>query len=710
MRYCTTPKKKFMKNRNLWKLALGVGVSALPLAGGCLQDSTQPVVQSGSMTPAAQFVSYQTAVPDAEPPDAPPLETLTEAPVEPISTNTPVPSKIHLTTSAAELVKLANSGVDEGVMLAYVTNSSSTFNLSAEEIIYLNDIGVPSPVVTAMIQRDQALKGSATSTLAATAPPPVQTAPAPVPAPTPGDVAPQGYNQPPPYPTEPPPPVEQDVSYPEFYDSLAPYGTWVNVDGYGACWRPTAVVVNPGWQPYFDCGHWAYTDCGWYWMSDYSWGWAPFHYGRWFHHSHWGWCWAPGTVWGPSWVAFRYSNDYCGWAPLPPGAYFSFSFGLTFHGHPVHNWDDCGLHASHYRFVAWHNFDNHHLHAYALPPRQVNQIYNNTRVVNNITVVNNNTVINNGVPLTHITAATHRDIKPIAIRETSAAGSISGHAERLSGNTLTVYKPAISPPLAGNPMGNRKPIGVGPGGSPNNLSKPMPAPGNRTRSGNSNLNAPRSEAKPAPVYQGQATANVRGPGGSQNASIAGSVTALNNESGYVSSQAKPLTATVQKPNVATTAHPNSPPTWSGSTGQNARYGLAVNRPYQPAPYKSPDPAWLNADPNARFDHNQPSVRTTPNSQQYNVPSYPQARTTQEVPRYAPAPGYSQQRNYSPPPAAYYRSDPGQSRPNQSYSSPAYSAPSYSAPAARAPSAQPAPAPAPSNSRNDYSNNNNGGRK
>ena len=31
-----------------------------------------------------------------------------------------------------------------------------------------------------------------------------------------------------------------------------------------------------------------------------------------------GWCWAPDTVWGPSWVTWRYSGDYCGWAPLPP--------------------------------------------------------------------------------------------------------------------------------------------------------------------------------------------------------------------------------------------------------------------------------------------------------------------------------------------------------------------------------------------------------
>jgi hypothetical protein len=706
MRYCIAPRKKFMKNRNLWKLALGVSVSALPLAGGCLQEtSTQPVVQSaGAITPATQFVSYQTPMSEGEPPDAPPLETLTNAPVQPISTNVPIPSKVQLSAPAAELVKLANSGVDEGVMLAYVTNSTSIFNLSAEEIIYLNDLGVPSGVVTAMIQRDQALKAAGASALAANAPP-VNALPAPVPepVPAPGDVAPQGYNPPPPTPTEPPPPVEEEVSYPTFYDSLAPYGTWISVSGYGPCWRPTAVVINPGWQPYFNCGHWVYTSCGWYWMSDYSWGWAPFHYGRWFHHAHWGWCWAPGTVWGPSWVAFRYSNDYCGWAPLPPGAYFSFSLGLTFHGHPVHGWDDCGLHPSHYRFVAWRNFDSHRLQPYALAPHQVNQIYNNTRVVNNITVANNTTVINNGVPPTQVAAATHRDIKPIAIRETSATTSTSGHAEQFAGNTLTVYKPPISRSIAGNPLGNRyNPVGVT--GTPNNLSKPMPAPGNRTRAGSSNLNAPRSENNSMLPMQGQGTANLRGSTGAQKPDFAGPGGAGNNENGIASSTAKPLSATVQKPYGAPSARPNSPQTWSGSAGQGYRSGLAVNQPYQPAPYKAPEPAWLNANPNSRVDRSQSPVHTTANSQPYTAPSYQQpVRTAPEVPRYAPAPSYSQQRNYSPPPT-YYRSESAQSHPVQS----------YSAPAARTPDSRPAqPAPKPLFSRNDINNNtsnNSGGRK
>ena len=135
--------------------------------------------------------------------------------------------------------------------------------------------------------------------------------------------------------------TEVTINY--FYDTLAPYGSWVNVDGYGRCWRPSVMVYNPGWQPYCDHGHWVYTDCGWYWYSDYSWGWAPFHYGRWFQHPHWGWCWTPDTVWGPSWVTWRYSNGYCGWAPLPPFAVYQAGVGFFYRGTAVSLGFDWGL-------------------------------------------------------------------------------------------------------------------------------------------------------------------------------------------------------------------------------------------------------------------------------------------------------------------------------------------------------------------------------
>ena len=117
----------------------------------------------------------------------------------------------------------------------------------------------------------------------------------------------------------------------------------LTLTGYGPCWQPTVVIVNPGWQPYCDGGRWVYTDCGWYWLSGYSWGWAPFHYGRWFHHHHLGWCWQPGNAWGPSWVCWRYGGNYCGWAPLPPAAGFNAGVGLTYHGQRVNSGFGFGL-------------------------------------------------------------------------------------------------------------------------------------------------------------------------------------------------------------------------------------------------------------------------------------------------------------------------------------------------------------------------------
>ena len=79
-------------------------------------------------------------------------EKLAEAAATPISTEKPLPARIKLTGALAELVKLAESGVEAGVLLAFVTNSARPFNLGVEEIIYLNDIGVPGSVITAMMQ------------------------------------------------------------------------------------------------------------------------------------------------------------------------------------------------------------------------------------------------------------------------------------------------------------------------------------------------------------------------------------------------------------------------------------------------------------------------------------------------------------------------------------------------------------------------------
>ncbi len=101
-----------------------------------------------------------------------------------------------------------------------------------------------------------------------------------------------------------------------FRQELAPYGEWISVGRYGPCWRPRHVVRT--WRPY-TVGYWVYTDYGWTWVSDEPWGWATDHYGRWFYDPHDGWVWVPGTEWAPAYVTWRFSDEWIGWAPLPPG-------------------------------------------------------------------------------------------------------------------------------------------------------------------------------------------------------------------------------------------------------------------------------------------------------------------------------------------------------------------------------------------------------
>lgn len=116
------------------------------------------------------------------------------------------------------------------------------------------------------------------------------------------------------------------VSFDFFYDSLAPYGEWVEVGDYGLCWRPAG--VDPDWTPYSD-GYWAYTDAGWTWVSYEEFGGIVYHYGRWIRLDDDSWCWTPDYEWAPAWVSWRTSDDYVGWAPLPPEARWRPEVGIS---------------------------------------------------------------------------------------------------------------------------------------------------------------------------------------------------------------------------------------------------------------------------------------------------------------------------------------------------------------------------------------------
>ncbi len=310
-----------------------------------------------------------------------------------------------------------------------------------------------------MIQRDQSLKDKwanpAPATTATAGGPDLTQSSAGAPSyENPPQPPPEEAVQSPSYETQPAPEQQQpvNVTYNNFYNTLAPYGNWVSVDGYGWCWQPNVVVINPGWQPYCNRGRWIYTDCGWYWMSDYSWGWTTFHYGRWFRHPRWGWCWWPDRVWAPAWVSWRYSDAYCGWAPLPPAACFGLGVGFTFNGGAVGIGFDFGLNADCYTFVPWGHVWDRHPYRHRLPYNDAKRIYNNTTIINNIAQGNDNTVVNRGIPTDRVERYTGRELHPVQIREIAASTPHGGRGESLGrdGQTVFVRRPQFQAGLHGN--------------------------------------------------------------------------------------------------------------------------------------------------------------------------------------------------------------------------------------------------------------------
>lgn len=352
------------------------------------------------------------------------------------------PANLRVSQALGDVIHLAQSGVEETIILTYVTNSPAAFLLGAEEIVYLKDLGVSSSVITSMMQRDQTLKQQWGIASQPSAAPPVATNEEQVAA------APTYVNPPQPTTVVETQPVYVSNNY--FYDSLAPYGSWVEIDGYGRCWRPTIAIRTSSWRPYCDGGRWVYTDSGWYWMSDYSWGSVAFHYGRWFSHPRFGWCWWPDTVWAPSWVSWRYDNSNCGWAPLPPNSIYTPGIGLTYFGRSVGVNFDFHLGVGAFTFVPWGRICDPHPYRYCLPqPRSV-AIYQQTTIVNNFDGGNNHRVENRGISTDRVKEHARVEVRTVKLREENIrSGNPRGDRFEGSGRTLVVHRP-VPPPQAGS--------------------------------------------------------------------------------------------------------------------------------------------------------------------------------------------------------------------------------------------------------------------
>jgi hypothetical protein len=149
-------------------LAIGMVASAFARDGVKLW----PAASSSEQTPtvAASATPLSAVVPGQDAPTGS-KSSASSATVPGASANKTLASAAHVSPWVYEIERLSQAGVDESVMLAYITDTAGTFNLTADQIIQLKDQGVSPQVLSAMIEHDQELLSGAKPMPTAGAPP-----------------------------------------------------------------------------------------------------------------------------------------------------------------------------------------------------------------------------------------------------------------------------------------------------------------------------------------------------------------------------------------------------------------------------------------------------------------------------------------------------------------------------------------------------------
>ena len=190
-----------------------------------------------------------------------------------------------------------------------------------------------------------------------------------------------------------------------FYEPLSSYGDWVQVqDQY--VWVPHG--VDHDWRPYTH-GHWENTDQGWFWASSEPYGWATYHYGRWGYSHDVGWFWVPGTVWAPAWVAWRGSDSYLGWAPLPPAPDAGLTVSVGIGAVPNYYWS----------VVPAQSFLSVNIGAALVAPVAFGAVFAQTQPLGSTTIVNN-VVVNKTVNINYVEQKTGQKV---VVQKLAAAGA-----------------------------------------------------------------------------------------------------------------------------------------------------------------------------------------------------------------------------------------------------------------------------------------------
>ncbi|HEX2920147.1 MAG TPA: DUF6600 domain-containing protein [Bacteroidales bacterium] len=212
----------------------------------------------------------------------------------------------------------------------------------------------------------------------------------------------------------------KDITLQAFYDELSPYGYWVHNREYGYVWIPHE---GANFFPYASDGRWMLTQDGWTWFSDFTWGWAPFHYGRWDYDQYYGWFWFPGDEWAPAWVAWRYTDDYFGWAPLWPDS----DFETREFYNDIYRWV----------FVRKENFMDRNINRHYISTRKRDEVFRRSRISER------NVASSQGPDPNEIERLTGRRINSLAVSEIYSPG------RRIAGDRLELYKPQVHSKVAG---------------------------------------------------------------------------------------------------------------------------------------------------------------------------------------------------------------------------------------------------------------------
>ncbi|MFY9551140.1 MAG: DUF6600 domain-containing protein, partial [Thermoanaerobaculia bacterium] len=222
--------------------------------------------------------------------------------------------------------------------------------------------------------------------------------------------------------------AEVSVSVSFFHQQLAPHGRWVVAGSYGDVWVPGG--VQTGWAPYVD-GEWIYTDYGWTWVSDDPWGDIAYHYGTWSWVDAYGWVWLPGTVWAPAWVTWAYTDDYIGWAPVPP----SFAFSVSgYVGSPI------VVAAPRYVFVPSRQFVGVRVSNVRVSPRENATIFRRAAKATSFPV-SNGVVRTAGLPTERVERALGRRVERVSIERARTQPTAFARGGFEHGKSIPVVAP-----------------------------------------------------------------------------------------------------------------------------------------------------------------------------------------------------------------------------------------------------------------------------